>query len=359
MEPKKYQYIDSLRGIAVLLVILVHVGTVLDNTTQYFPQEGLLLNIIHNGAYGVQLFFVVSAFTLMMSHYNRLDEPDKNRNFFIRRFFRIAPMFYLAIVYFTFFRYVNIDFPHFDFSPVPLKCLLSEATFTSSLFPPFTNNYVPGGWSVSVEFLFYLSLPLICSKIKNFNSALILFFSTLLFAIIADPIIKANTYHPYYHSFNFFIQLPVFPLGIIGYFYLNRKEHDIKPVSWIFAAILILIFCYIAIPKNIMFSLVFVLLLIIQAKYSFKLFSNRLLAAVGKVSFSMYLVHFALVYFFNKIHFSYVLGIDGFGTSFLNFILMYAIVVTLTFVISSLTYRLIELPGQNIGRRIIKNLNKK
>ena len=61
MEPKKYQYIDSLRGIAILLVVLVHVGIVLDNMIDYFPKDSLLLSIIGNGAYGVQLFLIVSA----------------------------------------------------------------------------------------------------------------------------------------------------------------------------------------------------------------------------------------------------------------------------------------------------------
>lgn len=359
MEPKKYQYIDSLRGIAVLLVILVHIHLVLDNTTEYFEQDGLLLEVIDNGAYGVQLFFIVSAFTLMMSHYNRLEEPDRTRNFFIRRFFRIAPMYYLAIIYFTLDKYLQFNLTNPDFSAIPVKSLLSNVFFTNALIPEHTNNYVPGGWSVSVEFLFYFTLPFICSKVKSLNSALVLFLLTLLFAVLVDPYIKANTQFPYFHEYNFFVQLPVFPLGVMAYFYLNKEQHEIKPLAWIFTVILMLIFCYISMPKNIMFSLVFVLLLIIQSKYRFKLFSNKLLASIGKVSFSMYLVHFAVIYLFNRFQFYYLIEVSDFGTNLLNFILMYIIVIMLTYIISSITYRLIELPGQNWGKKIINNLTKK
>lgn len=359
MEPKKYQYIDSLRGIAVLLVILVHIHLVLDNTTEYFEQDGLLLEIIGNGAYGVQLFFIVSAFTLMMSHYNRFEEPNRTRNFFIRRFFRIAPMYYLAIIYFTLDKYLQFNLADPDFSAIPVRSMLSNVFFTNALIPEHTNNYVPGGWSVSVEFLFYFTLPFICKKIKSFNSALVLFLFTLTIAVIVDPYIKAHTQFPYFHEYNFFVQLPVFPLGIMAYFYLNREQHEIKPLAWVFTALLILIFCYVSIPKNIMFSLVFVLLLIIQNKYKFRLLSNKLLASVGKVSFSMYLVHFAVIYLFNRFYFSHVINISGFETCLLNFVLMYIIVAVLTYIISSITYRVIELPGQNLGKKIINNLTKK
>lgn len=357
MEPQKYQYIDSLRGVAILLVVLVHVGIVLDNMIDYFPKDSLLLSIIGNGAYGVQLFLIVSAYTLTMSHYNRLDEPHKNRNFFIRRFFRIAPMYYIAIIYFTLDKYLQFNFVNPDFSAIPIRSMLSNVFFTNALIPEHTNNYVPGGWSVSVEFLFYFMLPFICSKIKTVNAALLLFLSTLTLALIIDPFIKANTIYPYFHEYNFFVQLPVFPLGILAYFFLNREQHEIKPFTWVYLLGMMIVFCYISVPKHILFSLVFVLLLIIQARYSFRLFSNRFLAEVGKVSFSMYLLHFAVVYLFNRFGFYRIIEVTDFTTSLLNFLLMYIVVAGVAFAISSITYRIIEVPGQNLGKRLIKKLS--
>ena len=57
---RKFEYIDALRGIAVLGVFLVH-------TTDYGPENdysGIIEKIFLFGVRGVQLFFVASAFTL-------------------------------------------------------------------------------------------------------------------------------------------------------------------------------------------------------------------------------------------------------------------------------------------------------
>src|SRR5688500_15882045 len=93
---KKLDYIDALRGLAILAVVMVH-------ASQYgsFDVHPILARIISEGGRGVQLFFLVSAFTLFLSYKNRSPlESHPTRNFFIRRFFRIAPMYYLGIVYY-------------------------------------------------------------------------------------------------------------------------------------------------------------------------------------------------------------------------------------------------------------------
>jgi len=357
MEQKKYEYIDSLRGIAILMVIVVHIGVVLDNTMLYFPKDTILHKIIWSGGYGVQLFFIVSAYTLTMSYYNRISESRKTIKFFIRRFFRIAPMYYLAILYFTLDKYLQFNLANPDFSAIPIRSMLSNIFFTNALIPEHTNNYVPGGWSVSVEFLFYFLMPFICSKIKTVNSAMLLFLVTLGIAVIVDPIFKAYVPYSYFQQYNFFVQLPVFPLGIMTYFYLNNKDNKIQPYTVAGLTVMIFLLCYMTLPEHILFSLLFALILIIQNKYSFKALSNKLLASVGKVSFSMYLVHFGVIYMFNRIGFNHIINVTSYGTSILNFILMYLIVAICAYAIASITYRLVEVPGQNLGRRLIKRID--
>jgi peptidoglycan/LPS O-acetylase OafA/YrhL len=90
-EPPRYEFVDALRGIAVLGVVALH-------TTQNFHATRIepLLSL---GECGVQLFYIVSAFSLCLS----LDQRSRNErhpfiNYAIRRFFRIAPLFYLAIM---------------------------------------------------------------------------------------------------------------------------------------------------------------------------------------------------------------------------------------------------------------------
>ncbi len=89
--------LDALRGLAILNVMLVH-------AVYWGPEHmlalrpALLLMIAFAGQRGVQLFFLVSAFTLYMSHVNRRDEAHPTINFFLRRFFRLTPMLYLSVV---------------------------------------------------------------------------------------------------------------------------------------------------------------------------------------------------------------------------------------------------------------------
>jgi peptidoglycan/LPS O-acetylase OafA/YrhL len=88
--------LDALRGIAILSVMLVH--AVYWGPDHILPlRPALLLMIAFAGQRGVQLFFLVSAFTLYMSHSNRRHEARPTLNFFLRRFFRITPMLYVSV----------------------------------------------------------------------------------------------------------------------------------------------------------------------------------------------------------------------------------------------------------------------
>ena len=93
LNPGRLLSVDSLRGIAVLMVVAVH--------TSGFkrPTSVWLLTLAQLGARGVQLFYVVSAFTLYLSYEQRKSAGGFSfRGYFIRRVSRIAPMFWLAVV---------------------------------------------------------------------------------------------------------------------------------------------------------------------------------------------------------------------------------------------------------------------
>jgi peptidoglycan/LPS O-acetylase OafA/YrhL len=148
MEPRHYGVIDALRGYAILMVIGVH-------SSQYF--EYLATNtLVGAGARGVQLFFVASGVTLCLSWMTRNDGAIA---FYVRRLFRIAPMFYLAIVFFV---VVNRLGPNM-YAPdgVGLRHILMSATFTHGLMPDTITSLVPGSWSIADEMMFYAAFPLL------------------------------------------------------------------------------------------------------------------------------------------------------------------------------------------------------
>src|SRR5947199_8521127 len=92
--PRHIPVFDALRGYAILAVLVVHTRIAL---RQAIPAK--LSMVLGFGEHGVQLFYLVSACTLFWSLANRTSaDRAPIRAFFTRRLFRIAPMFYLAII---------------------------------------------------------------------------------------------------------------------------------------------------------------------------------------------------------------------------------------------------------------------
>ena len=87
--PSRLVALDGLRGIAILLVMLVHY-------TSRFPDfyaEALTPDFdIWFGFYGVHLFFIISGFVILMS----LDRSD-GEGFLRSRFLRLYPLFWLSV----------------------------------------------------------------------------------------------------------------------------------------------------------------------------------------------------------------------------------------------------------------------
>lgn len=357
IENKKYLYIDCLRGVAIILVIMNHINGFLNTNVLYSFFPSFLEAFIVNTRFGVQLFFIVSAFTLMMSIYNRKEEIHALRSFYIRRFFRIAPMYYLAIIYFT-GAFLNFTLSSEGWSNVSLKGLILSFFFLNGLLPSTINSYVPGGWSITVEFMFYIILPLLFIKIKSTNSAILfivisMFISALLFYLLKD------TSFQYYHYLDYYLinQLPIFGLGILAY-YISKNKVELS-LSYLFLLLVGVYFVndYLLINKAQYYGFIFFFLLL-ATSLNQKLLKWNFLATVGKYSFSLYLVHFIIIDITNRfIHIS----IEDYVTNFFNAIIIYIIsfiiLFTLSLIVSIASYKYIEIPGQNLGRKLIKKLN--
>jgi peptidoglycan/LPS O-acetylase OafA/YrhL len=98
----------------------------------------------------------------------------------------------------------------------------------------------------------------------------------------------------------------------------------------------------------------FALLGFALSRKEFSILVNPITVYIGKISYSMYLVHFAILYWLTK--FNYVdiapAGIPYF--SLVNYLLRFSCLLSITVVISSCTYYLIEVPLQNMGKSIVR-----
>jgi peptidoglycan/LPS O-acetylase OafA/YrhL len=361
----KLKYIDALRGLAIMGVLLVHCG-------QYGANEDLpsiIQSMILNGAHGVQLFYVASAFTLFLTLANR-HAPEKYPwfNFFIRRFFRIAPMYYIGICYYLWQDGFGARYWLGDADHITTGNIFSNFFFFHGFNPYWITSLVPGGWSIAVEMLFYCLIPLLFLKIKNTRQAFQFFLialfmrAALQFLLNRFPLIENERLWVEYLYMYFPSQLPVFALGILLYFVVKENYRIAVSPALILLSFFILIAQFVGIPllpNHILFSIAFVVLAIALSKNEFKMFVNPVFIYIGKVSYSMYLVHFAVLYWLDKMDFVNFLTVTNALDAVVNYGIRLFALTVLTVVISSVFYKTIELPMQHIGRKLIYKINNK
>lgn len=365
---RKFNYIDALRGIAIILVMMVH------TSQRVIPEAGSLMSrIFRNGDKGVQLFFVLSALTLCFSLNSRKrNESQPVLYFFIRRFFRIAPLFYLAIIFYQFPFDLNPSY----YAPNGIKpwYFLSAFTFTHGWHPETYNSIVPGSWSIATEFSFYLLLPLLFRFINSKEKAVLFFVFTgfinfYISSELRDYWLEAYQGNPasylvygvwYYGIFN---QLPVFAIGIFMFHILKENivnNSRLRSVSFLLLGCIVLLnFTEFTAYKHYInqlavFGIGFSLIIYALANRSLSLFVNPVFRYTGQVSYSMYFVHFAVIDYMTRYNFWGLSQFKNAGT-----IIALLLVFAVTIGISTITFYLVEKNGIRFGSWIINKLEEK
>lgn len=152
---------DILRALAIVCVLCAHSSQYLIPFRFVNPVTDLF------GFAGVELFFVLSGFligTILIKTYNKefVSLFEEMRTFWIRRWFRTLPNYYLVLVLYFIVCYILV--PAFDVSDKKyfLFLVFLENTFTPQ--PHFFNH----AWSLSIEEWFYLSFPLVLIALHFF-----------------------------------------------------------------------------------------------------------------------------------------------------------------------------------------------
>jgi peptidoglycan/LPS O-acetylase OafA/YrhL len=355
---RKYEYIDAMRGIAILMVILVHCSQSVAWQGSVSLVDRFSVTLSSLGQLGVQLFFVASGLTLSLSMDSRGWESKAVGAFFIRRFFRIAPMYYIGMAFFAALSAIG---KFWSISHYTLINVAANLFFVHGLVPSANNSIVPGGWSIGTECLFYAVFPLlfIFYKKKGIRSLcyLLIAYAAILgiAGILARKYLGMMVENNTFAYFNFLVQLPVFVLGTACFHLVKYEDSRISTRLAVAVCVLALAAgcclwwagCFLFVP--LVFGLAFVFLGLAMSRLQM---IPQILTSIGRNSYSMYVFH---------ILFAWVIG-KRLNTWFLHscnhtiaLLLTFAVAVTFSYLFAKVTYRYVEKTFINIGTGIIKN----
>ena len=153
--------LDGVRGLAILMVLLVHfVG----NMSPTNSVEHAIVLLTGYGEYGVDLFFVLSGFLITGILYDARNEPHYFRNFYMRRLLRIFPLYYgvLALLFFVAPLMPLLRGPTLDYlSTQQVWAWLYAVNIHVTAHGKWSLSYINHFWSLAVEEHFYLFWPLV------------------------------------------------------------------------------------------------------------------------------------------------------------------------------------------------------
>lgn len=277
-EIKKYDYLDHLRWIAIIGVIFTH----LHYLNLSIWNNSILDQIFKIWWMWVPLFFIVSAYTISLSFNSRLKkEQNPYINFYIRRFFRIYPLFFLINI-FVFYLFTYLIVKHdllFNFD-TNIDNLLTHLFFLFWIIPKYISSMYLWEWSLFNELFFYLLFPILYYVTKSKNKLIVFIVVTFLISYLWNIFTKTyNLFDIYWtpltHLFSFSIWLFLFKIKDIEVSFKNIKKLKILNITFfIILSFFIckkLIFIYISIFyfKFMIVSISFCQKLIFFSKYIF------------------------------------------------------------------------------------------
>lgn len=323
--------INVLRGIASILVFFAHYRTI-----SLFSSPNI--EFFSMGAYGVDIFFVISGFVICVMTEKirrKLNKKNIRVKFFLSRVVRIIFPLWVAIVlqYFVVKDYSGLN-----------NFLMSIALM------PSKNNYYGGSvvyylepqWSLLFEMFFYLSIIIFISNKNSMLKSIVLIFSVFVLSLL---------------GYDIYIAKPIvieFLYGILSYqiyrYFNVRKQEIVIHKSILLIAILLFFLCAFSLRKQAgdidsllrVFSIglmsFFVVTICAMSKELNKVAKkNALMNFLGDISFSLYLLHMVCFRLYEK----YFVDINIFMLG----------VIIVTFVTSF--YYLIDKPCHKLSRRLI------
>ncbi|MGQ2934301.1 MAG: acyltransferase family protein [Sphingopyxis sp.] len=367
MDIRRVECLDGLRGVAALWVLIGHMMIL----------TGFRLPLIGKPDLGVDLFILLSGFLMMYQYRLRAgsedwDAPGTWAAFWTRRFFRLAPLFYVTLAAALiagpsiFADRVAIDSflgqslqPAERYTDGGLTNIVLHLTFLFGLLPDYAFRTPLPDWSLGLEMQFYLLFPfliLLGRRIGWVPAALVAAAGGVVIALLAGA---AGLDYPMPSFLP--LKLQLFLAGML--IATGPGESRARLWSRLGAAMLLAaipiggdqVLLHFAVRELLVFgffALVHWRSLGVIGWVS-RLLGSRPFYWLGELSYGTYLIHLLIL----QPVAAAVIGQFGIGIgAAARFALTGAIVVPVTYALAFVTYKLVELPGQRLGKAMIKRV---
>jgi len=342
-----------MRGIAALLVACIHIS----ESFAPVASSGRWLHLIARdfafGGIGVSLFFLVSGFVIPSSLKSGNSRLPELRQFVVRRFFRLYPVYWLSIALAVLIKFWiwNRD--------VELARILANVTMLQRFlgYEDIEGLY----WTLATELVFYgLCAALFLAGVLN--NARLLIAAALLFAAVyyPDALLGVPVRHgPLWFMFHTDISANL-ALMFVGA--LLRKWHDGQPIEGWVKFLLVCLIGVMMYPLTKSVTIVneaiawrfppgggraIGLLIFLNFGLGLRL-RHPLLTWLGEASYSIYLFHPVFIY-----GVLWIITRQGMERATGQNLGVYlCLILALTILWSAITYRWVEKPAIALGKRL-------
>lgn len=362
---QRFLVLDSFRGIAAICVVIFHMH-IIGSITE--------LNFFRGSSLFVEFFFVLSGFVLAHT-YGFKDVSFKR--FIISRTFRLYPLHLFMFIMFFLLQIIQLFLVKYgiNFNKVPfeghyaLKEIIPNLLFLQSWIPGFLpTSWNQPAWSLSVEYYMYIIFFFTLFIKSNLKYIVWFLFSFISFYMILN-------------SFGVMGEvirgLSCFFAGALTYLIyrkINLKFEKINTnlfsvVEFLLIFLIIYIISYVEEYKAIYASFIF---LVIVFFFAFekgvlsKILKASFFQLLGRLSYSIYMTHVLIIFCFKAfiqiidkfLQTKYTVLVNNsvhldFNSLLVGNLILFVILLFII-VISMITYKYIEVKGQEFGKRFLK-----
>ncbi|WP_336962925.1 acyltransferase [Chryseobacterium contaminans] len=338
----KISQITFTRFLAAMAIVISHF-----NKDLFLYKIDYISKIFLNANVGVSYFFILSGFIMIVAYHKK--DKIEYFEYYKNRFARIYPLYVLGLLLYLVTRYSNFSI------------------YKGFLYLFGLQSWIPGeamilnfpGWSISVEFLFYLLFPLLYNYLYSKGNKSIWVITVLIWIVtqVFCSLYSDSSYYkgPHTESHELLYYFPLMHINefLVGnlaglYFMKNsgQKNYDV-PVVIIFGLLLLSLIFLPLFYHNGLMALLFIPLIILISRNNgaiTKIFSWKPLEYLGEASYAVYITHIPVLYILREVlkRGNYNFSID----------IVFGIYIVVLIIICILFYQFIEKPLRDYLKRV-------